>query len=235
MFDHGTGTDGAAASLVELLMSPTMEEVRQHLLCLRNIAEKGSVVDRLASAAKAANVFRRDGDYWTITYRGSTSRLRDCLGLRAIAHLIANQGRSIASVDVVAATRGTGPSTPCEGGDVLLDAQARADYRRRIAELSEERDAADAANDLGRSETVSREIDLIAAELTGAVGLGGRMRRFSSANERARVNVTRVVHAALEKLATADPMLGQHLSRTIRTGGFCSYDPDPAASPDWKL
>jgi hypothetical protein len=235
MLQTGATTESVGDSLMELLMSPTMEEVREHLLCLRNIAEKGSVVDRLATAAKAANVFRRDGDYWTIAYRGSTSRLRDCLGLRAVAHLLANPGRSIPAVEVASATRGADAPTPCECRDPLLDSRARTEYRQRLVELTAELEAATAANDLGRREALRREIEIVGEELSAAVGLGGRGRRFSSANERARINVTRVIHGALEKLAIADPGLGQHLSRAIHTGGLCSYDPDPTARPEWDV
>lgn len=228
-------TETVGNSLMELLMSPTMEEVREHLLCLRNIAEKGSVVDRLASAAKAANVFRRDGDYWTVAYRGRTSRLRDSLGLRAIAHLLANPGRQIPALEVASAARGAEGSAPCECRDPLLDSRARTEYRQRLAELGEELEAATAANDLGRCQALQGEIEIVGEQLSTAVGLGGRDRRFSSANERARINVTRVVHGALDKLATADPGLGDHLSRSIHTGGLCSYDPDPATRPEWAV
>jgi len=32
-----------------------------------------------------------------------------------------------------------------------------------------------------------------------------------------------------------NPTLGRHLERSIHTGVFCVYDPDPAAAPDWRL
>ena len=68
----------------------------------------------------------------------------------------------------------------------------------------------------------------------GAVGLGGRDRRAASHAERARLNATRAIRAAMANLARANPSLGRHLSATIRTGRYCSYTPDPRAPITWE-
>ncbi|RIK90079.1 MAG: hypothetical protein DCC71_25650 [Proteobacteria bacterium] len=59
--------------------------------------------------------------------------------------------------------------------------------------------------------------------------------RAGSAAERARVNVTRTVRAAIEKIAAAHPALGEHLAATVRTGLFSSYAPDPRRALRWEL
>jgi len=64
-------------------------------------------------------------------------------------------------------------------------------------------------------------------ELARAVGLGGHDRRAASHAERARLNVTRAIRAAMANLARANPSLGRHLASTIRTGRYWSYTPDP--------
>jgi hypothetical protein len=38
----------------------------------------------------------------------------------------------------------------------------------------------------------------------------------------------------MANLAHADPALGEHLSRTIHTGRYCSYTPDPRAPITWE-
>jgi len=53
--------------------------------------------------------------------------------------------------------------------------------------------------------------------------------------ERARVNLTRSVHAALARIAAHHASLGQHLRRTIRTGRSCSYAPDPRLPIEWEM
>lgn len=70
--------------------------------------------------------------------------------------------------------------------------------------------------------------------IAGGLGLGGRARRLGSANERARVNVTRTIKQAMRTIALHLPPLGQHLTATLRTGTFCVYRPDPRVLVDWQ-
>lgn len=55
------------------------------------------------------------------------------------------------------------------------------------------------------------------------------------AGERARINVTRVIKAAQEKIAANHPSLGEHLRAALRTGSSCSYSPLPGARVAWRL
>jgi hypothetical protein len=79
------------------------------------------------------------------------------------------------------------------------------------------------------------EREFIARELAAAVGLGGRDRVAASASERARVNVTRAVKSTLARIAANSPALGRHLEKTVKTGTYCSYEPDPRIPVNWQL
>ena len=50
------------------------------------------------------------------------------------------------------------------------------------------------------------------------MGLGGRDRPTGSAAERARVNVTRALRTAIDRVTEHDPGLGHHLRTCVRTG-----------------
>jgi hypothetical protein len=78
------------------------------------------------------------------------------------------------------------------------------------------------------------ERDFLVDELARAVRLGGRGRRAASHAERARLDVTRAIRAAMANLAHASSALGRHLAATIRTGRYCSYTPNPRASITWE-
>src|ERR1700687_6330705 len=58
-----------------------------------------------------------------------------------------------------------------------LDAQARASYKQRRADLSEELDEAERFHAGGRAERLRTEIDFLTRELARAIGLGGRESR----------------------------------------------------------
>jgi hypothetical protein len=111
----------------------------------------------------------------------------------------------------------------------------------RLPELRAELEEAEGLNDPVRAAQVRQERDFLVAELARAVGLGGRDRRAASHAERARLNATRAIRAAMANLAAANPSLGRPLPSTIRTGRYCSYTPirasrspgsaDPAGPP----
>jgi hypothetical protein len=116
----------------------------------------------------------------------------------------------------------------------LLDATAKAAYQTRLGELRAELAEAEACNDPVRAARARAELEFLVAELARAVGLGGRDRRAASHAERARLNVTRTIRAAVANLARANPSLGRHLAATIRTGRYCAYTPDPRAPIAWE-
>jgi hypothetical protein len=85
-----------------------------------------------------------------------------------------------------------------------------------------------------RLERLQDERDALLAELRAATGLGGRSRVVpGGAAERARVAVRKAVAAAIERIAELDPLLGRVLSDTVRTGSYCSYQPDPSRPVVW--
>ncbi|MFL5796774.1 MAG: ATP-binding protein [Actinomycetota bacterium] len=188
-------------------------------------------------------IFRREGEYWYIRFEGDEFRLRNSMGLHYLAELLARPGREVFALDLAAGREGVdrgsvqpGLSASPDPGDAgeVLDREARLAYRRRIEDLQSEIESAEGWHDAERAARATEELDFLAAELASATGLGGRGRRVGSAAERARVNVTRAVRAAMTRIQEHSPALGEHLSRTIRTGTFCSYQPDPGFTPRWR-
>src|SRR5215468_10832676 len=216
---------------------------------LRRLAD---LIERAAAQEASGNLFRREGEYWTVCFEGSVARLADAKGLRLLARLLADPGGEFHAVDLEAASSQTQRSAPARAraaagwgelqvrpdlGDAgeLLDATAKAAYKARLDELQAELDEAERLNDPGRAAKAGAERDFLVDELARAVGLGGRDRRAASHAERARLNVTRAIRAAMANLARANPFLGRHFEATIRTGRYCSYTPDPRAPITWAL
>ena len=193
----------------------------------------------------SSNVFRRDGDYWTVIFDGHTVHVRDLKGMHYLARLLTDPGREFHVLDLVAAESGSvaladngqtarlARSAPGDAGE-MLDTQAKNAYRRRLAEIDDDIEQADAIGDGERAAQASSERDFLLRELSRAVGLGGRDRRAASASERARAGVTRAVRQAITRIADHHPQLGEHLNRTIRTGTYCAYMPVPHTPAGWE-
>ena len=184
----------------------------------------GDRPEQAASDGGPDQVFRRDGEVWTIGYGGRQVRLRDSKGLRDLHALLTRAGTAVAALDLASAAPGRVPAAPDTGE--VIDTQARSAYRQRLRELEEEAAEADAAADIGRSARVAAERDALVEALTQAYGLGGRVRRAGSDAERARTAVTARIKDAIRRIGEAHPDLGRHLARSVRTGTFCVYDPD---------
>jgi len=169
-------------------------------------------------------VFRCDGDVWTIGDDVGLTRLKDSKGLRYLAQLLRHPGRELTATELAFGPDGGAMAT--DAGEPVLDAAARAAYQRRLRELREELDDAEASNDLGRASALRTELEYLTDELARAAGLRGRTRRTGSAAERARLNVTRAIKTAIQHITAHVPTLGRYLETTVHTGRLCGYTPD---------
>ena len=202
----------------------------------------------------APNLFRREGEYWTLSFAGLTCRVRDTRGLQYLAQLLQHPNEEIhvsrlvtqdvTPIDVLehgmAGLRGVEDSSDAQNTagftDVgeLLDPQARVAYRQRIAELQAELEDAAHGNVQGRVAQLQDELTFLTQELARATGLGGRARKGASPMERARITVTKGIKTTLRKITAHHPVLGRHLTLTIKTGTYCSYSPDTRLPIDWQ-
>jgi hypothetical protein len=161
-----------------------------------------------------------EGEYWTVSGLGEVCRLKDSRGMQMLAKLLAEPGREIHALELAGADT-------VDAGDAgeVIDRDARVAYQSRLRELREELEQAEDWNDAARRERIAEEIEALTAELSNAIGLGGRERRSGGAAERARQNVRRRLADAMKRIEEASPAIGRHLSIAVRTGTTCSYDP----------
>jgi hypothetical protein len=211
---------------------------------------------KVPSAPEAVQgIFRREGEFWSIVCWGEVFRLKDVRGLAYIAYLLGHPGEEFHVLSLASKAGGNQgeadalaePATEEQAtqsdltvgrmGDAaeMLDAQAKAAYKKRAAELREQLEEARELNQLELVDRLEDEIETLGRELSRAVGLGGRDRRAASASERARINVTRAIKIALERIAEHHPALAAFLTSSIRTGTFCSYAPDSRLPASWQL
>ncbi|HLI55872.1 MAG TPA: hypothetical protein VKY26_02445 [Actinomycetota bacterium] len=218
----------AAVAIHSRVGAPLASAARDLLLQLGVSIAAGSQGAGPGSAAPVQAALIREGEYWTVQRGATRARLRDSKGLRYLAELIAHPGVERHALDLVDLVEGT----PTEAGldrrrlgdaGEMLDATAKAAYRRRLEQLREDMDEAEAYGNEERVWRIQAEIDALVAELSRAVGLGGRDRRTGAAAEKARINVTRSIRTAIARIEEAEPALSPHLDRSIRTGLYCSY------------
>ncbi|MBI3782681.1 MAG: AAA family ATPase [Deltaproteobacteria bacterium] len=180
--------------------------------------------DRSAETRPAAPqplvVIEAEGDYWTLRAGETALRLKDSKGLRYLARLLQQPGTSFYAAHL----QGTGRSRRNPGS--IFDPTAKNVYQERLRELHADVDEAQRLNDPGRAARAQSEIDALAREVAEAAGIGARQKKIGSEAERARINVTRAIAAAMRRIRTHDQNLGRYLAITVSTGNFCVYRPE---------
>jgi len=181
-------------------------------------------------APLSATIRFEDDDVFAITFRGRTARMKLTRGHEYLATLLEAPGIEIWAVDLA----GSGDLAADDVGEVL-DASARAAYRRRAEEIEQELRETDSRTDPRRSERLRTELDALGRQLAAAVGLGGRARVAGSGVERARQSVTKAVRSAIKKIAERDPELGRYLEVTVKTGTACRFSPELREPVEWRV
>src|SRR5215475_2380784 len=154
-------THGGRSHPVSLLpFSQHNDAALAAVAALRRLAD---LIERAAAQEASGNLFRREGEYWTVCFEGSVARLADAKGLRLLARLLADPGREFHAVDLEAASSQTQRPAPARAraaasrgelqvrrdlGDAgeLLDSTAKAAYKARLDELQAELDQASGAD-----------------------------------------------------------------------------------------
>ena len=182
-----------------------------------------------AGAGTRRATIRREGDRWHLALDGRSAVVADRIGMRYLAELVTRPGQTIPALTLASG----GAVADDAGRQELVDAEARARYRARAEELRRELAEAEAGHDLARAERLRDEMDALADELEGAVGIGGRPRAFSDQAERARSAVGKAIRRALGAIDEVDPELAELLRSGLSTGTRCSWTPDPRRPVRW--
>ncbi|MGH7822410.1 MAG: hypothetical protein ACREQ9_21815, partial [Candidatus Binatia bacterium] len=224
-----------------------LEEARAtaRALGIRSLEQKLAAMAPQAAAEAGvgrAPTFRLEGDYWAIAHDGRVTRVRDTKGLRYLEYLVRHPGQEVHALDLASAVEQgdaarasavTKAKRELRESDLrlaglgddgeVIDARAKEQYRRRLEELRGELEQATEENDLGRAARLRAELEALTRELAGAYGLGGRSRRTGSAADKARVNITKTIQGAIERIGAESPALANHLKKSVRTGTFFCY------------
>jgi hypothetical protein len=155
------------------------------------------------------------GRRWRVVFEGQVATVPDRVGMRYLNQLVAAPGRGIPALALVV----QGATDRAEHRpDPVMDRKTVAALQERIRDLHRRE---------GLSPRETAELATLTRELARATGLGGRVRSFVDAPERARTAVRKSIKRAIDEISCAHPALGRHLALRIETGAVCCYRPEP--------
>jgi hypothetical protein len=229
-FEAETGDRAAAAQLREALdlyrrlETPLFAgRAEAALAALETRAPSPSPTPRRAAAEAR---FEREGPLWSVAFAGRRARVEHRKGMSDLAVLLAQPGREFHALALMTSELGVAGPAALPG----VDASALAQYRARLSELREERDEAEARNDLAALQAADGEIEWLERELRSAFGADRGAGEFA---EKARKAVYNRIRAAIDAIADVHPELGRHLSHSVRTGAVCVYQPE--SPEEWEV
>ena len=254
---HGAGARWAGRVLADKIRSRGIGPTTSIATTVADQSERETSAERSPILAS----FEREGAFWKVSFGDSVFRLQDIKGLAYIAFLLRSPGQEFHCFDIINGTQGSATGQSLSDGEKaelgaitdrrlaelkmhaggledageMLDATAKAAYKRRVAELQEELEEAQELRNEERVATAEEEIAALGRELSRAVGIAGRSRRAASSSERARLSVSRAIKTAIEQVGKNSPALERYLKVTIRTGTFCRYDPPPHDPVSWQV
>ncbi len=173
-----------------------------------------------AVTAKEENSFVQKGDVWEMSYKQESVILKDVKGYHDLKLLLSRPNETFHCLDLMGAV--LDESNPVE----LIDKSAKREYLARIRELQEEMAEAESMNQTEYLAPLQEEYESLLEYLSKATGLGGKSRKAGSSLEKARSAVTWRIRSAIKKIGAKHPGLAKHLSRSIRTGTHCTYQPE---------
>src|SRR5581483_448678 len=121
----------------------------------------------------------REGDVWLVSQGAKSLRVKHSKGFDYLSALLESPGKELYVLALA------GARERAEDAGAILDERAKSQYRARVEDLEDRIAEAERNGDPARAERAREELDAIADQLAGALGLGGRDRKAASNVERA--------------------------------------------------
>jgi len=171
--------------------------------------------------------FIRKNDMWEISFQDETVLLKDVKGFHDISRLLSAPDQEIHCTELM------GSAVIDQAVPESFDNKAKEWYKKRILRLQAEISEAEETGNSTEAVILREEYEKLLDHLSNSLGLSGKARKLGSTVEKARTAVTWRIRSGISKIRQEHPVLGKHLSISIKTGTFCSYKPETPAS--WRV
>lgn len=163
--------------------------------------------------------FIKDSVAWKISFDGYSVLVPEVKGFFDLQKMLMQPHQVFHCAELMG-------STFDGNGEKLIDEKARRQYQKKIIDLQGEIEEAEHLSDFERLEKLQMEYDQLIEHLSRSLNLKGGIRETGGTVEKARSAVTWRIRNAIARIEQHHPLLGAHLSNSVKTGMLCSYKPD---------
>lgn len=169
-------------------------------------------------------MFRDDGEMWTLRFRGGRAfPMQPHKGLVYLRYLLQRPGETMTAFALVDLSEGREASSHPLSTTLGLDSETISSVKDAIEKLKKEREE---AKDFCDEKTVARceaEVEKLVEYLRAGTSLGGKTRRESPEQKKARDAVSNAISRAIEKIAKQSQPMAAHLADQVQRGFFLKY------------
>jgi TolB-like protein/Tfp pilus assembly protein PilF len=165
------------------------------------------------------NYFVKEAGVWKFSFDGSVVLTPEVKGFYDLQKLLMQPGQVFHCAELMG-------SSLDEKGEKMIDEKARREYQKKILDLQSEMEEAEMQSDYISLKSLHEEYDNMIGHLSQSLGLRGRIRESNSTVGKARSAITWRIRNAIARIEQHHPYLGAHLSNSVKTGTFCSYNPE---------
>ena len=167
------------------------------------------------------------GEMWEMEFQNKVVMLKDAKGFHDLAILLQIPEKEFHCTELM------GVQEKYNEGMEVIDAVAKTSYVERIKELQEEIAESERMNNISLTSKMQEEYEQLVQHLSKSLGIDGKPRETGSSIEKARSAVTWRIRSAIKKIENQHPALAKHLTISIKTGTFCTYQPENPVN--WQL
>jgi len=118
-----------------------------------------------------------------------------------------------------------GLGSPGQDLGEVLDDEARANLKSRVAELPAEIESLRSQGKTALADDLERDFEELKRADRASQSFGGRPKKSADVRKRSQDAVRTAIKRALEELRTAQPLLHDHLQLSLKFGSNCCYRP----------
>ena len=107
----------------------------------------------------------------------------------------------------------------------IIDQEARESYQKRLKNLAEQKQAAQAAKDKKRIQEIDKEVKCIESQFNMTKNIHGRIVNLDNSDKLLSSRVSKNIKRAIHHIFAVNPSFGKYLKNTIHCGLYSYYSP----------
>lgn len=217
--------------LRHLLLSSDTNSLSLDFSMLEQLIFEGDsrrVVAAISAGEKVTerNIFRREGQMWTLCYGGVTKHFKHSKGLLYISYLLGSPFQEYHVAELVKVAENPGKEVLSFSASEVSTKKTIENYRKRLSEIRAELSDADDTGDPLLKKELHEEKQAVEQQILQAVGLAGKLRKHPDETKRQANAVSEAISRSLKVIRKSHPSLQRHLFNAINRGEYLSYIPE---------